>query len=306
MLFRSYYYQTGDPQAHDAVLSLANWVVNMDDGRLNILGLIDDGPTGLASATAQASYHGPGRGGGLSINALLDGWFVSGQRTYLDKAEELIRRCVHPAADIASHDLLDVERRWSYTVFFSVLARYLRLKADADEIDTTYGYAQASLVNYAAWMLQNERPYFDHPEDLEYPTEAWAAQEMRKANVLRLAAAHADEPLRGRLLERGRELADRAWNDLARFETRGAARAVAILLVEGTVDEYFRTSAPPPAPRFAPDADFGSPPSFVPQKQRVRAQLKSARGIARALLCLSRPRTWQRLLNLRTPPRGVS
>src|SRR5262249_16795313 len=44
-----YYYLTGDPQAREAVLGLATWVVNMDDGRNNILGLIDDGPSGLAS-----------------------------------------------------------------------------------------------------------------------------------------------------------------------------------------------------------------------------------------------------------------
>ena len=46
-----YYYLTGDPLAHDAVLSLANWVINRDDGRQTFLGLIDDGPTGLASRT---------------------------------------------------------------------------------------------------------------------------------------------------------------------------------------------------------------------------------------------------------------
>ena len=88
-----------------------------------------------------------------------------------------------------------------------------------------YAYAQGSLLNYARWMVQHERPYFDQVEKLEYPTEAWAAQEFRKANVMRLAAQHADEPLRARLLGRGQELAERAWADLTRFETRCYARA---------------------------------------------------------------------------------
>jgi hypothetical protein len=297
-----YYYQTGDPQARDAVLSLADWVINMDDGRRSVLGLIDDGPTGLASYTAESGYHGPGRGCGLSVNALLDAWLLTGQRTYLGKAEELIRRCVHPADDVAQRDLLDVERRWSYTVFFSVLARYLGAKAEAGALDTMYAYAQASLVHYAAWMLDNERPYFDHPENLEYPTEAWAAQEMRKANVLRLAALHAGEPLRGRLLKRGEELADRAWSDLERFESRGAARAVAILMAEGTLDAYFRTQEVPAAPRAAGAAAFGSPAKFVPQKQRVLTQLKTVRGLARALLRLASPRAWRQFVQGR---RGV-
>ncbi len=299
-----YYYQTGNPQARDAVLSLADWVVAMDDGRRNVLGLIDDGPTGLASYTAQPDYHGPGRGCGLSVNALLDGWLLAGRRAYREKAEELIRRCVHPADDVAARQLLDVERRWSYTVFFSVLARYLRLKAEAGELDAAYAYAQASLLRYAAWMLDNERPYFDRPSELEYPTEAWAAQEMRKANVLRLAAAHADEPLRGWLRKRGQDLADRAWSDLQRFETRGAARAVAILMVEGTADEYFRTWAVPVAPRAPHGVEFGEPTTFVPQKQRVLAQLKSVRGLARAALRLAHPRNWRLFLGVQSSECG--
>ena len=51
-------------------------------------------------------------------------------------------------------------------------------------------------------MVEHERPYLDHPEQLEYPTETWAAQELRKANVLRWAARYADEPLR-RAVRRG-------------------------------------------------------------------------------------------------------
>jgi hypothetical protein len=47
-----YYYLTGDSLAREAVLSLADWVVRRDDGRLTALGLLDAGPTGLASYTA--------------------------------------------------------------------------------------------------------------------------------------------------------------------------------------------------------------------------------------------------------------
>ncbi len=294
-----YYYQTGDPLARGAVLSLADWVVGMDDGRLNILGLIDDGPTGVVSATAELEYHGPGRGGGLSIYALLDGWLVSGQRGYLDKAEELIRRCVHPADDIAARELLDVERRWSYTIFFAALARYLDIKAEAEELDFMYAYAQASLIHYAVWMLENEKPYFDQRDKLEYPTEAWPAQELRKANVLRLAAAHTDEPMRSRLLRRGMELADRAWEDLLRFETRSSARAIAIVLVEGTRDSYFRTQSVKPAPVAPRRFDFGTPTVFVPQKLRVRAQLRTLSGMGRALVRLASPGRWWRLARRR-------
>ena len=66
------------------------------------MGLIDSGPTGLASRSAD--YHEPGRGGGDSINALLDAHEVSRDRHYIDKAEHLIRRCTHPADNVEALD----------------------------------------------------------------------------------------------------------------------------------------------------------------------------------------------------------
>ena len=220
-----YYYLTGNPLARDAVLGLADWVIRMDDGSRSILGLIDDGPTGYSSSTIRGHYHGPGRGSGNSINALLDAWVLTESRDYLDKAEDLVRRAVHPAINIAALDLLNVELRWSYTVFLSVLARYLGLKAEVREVDTMYAYARDTLLIFGSWMLENEVPYFDHPEKLEFPTETWAAQEFRKANVLRFTAQFADAPLRKRLIDRARELAERAWSDLAvRIATRSPGR----------------------------------------------------------------------------------
>jgi hypothetical protein len=193
---------------------------------------------------------------------------------------------------VAARDLLNVELRWSYTVFLSVLARYLRLKAEQEDLDFMYAYARESLLKYASWMVEHEVPYFTHPEKLEFPTEAWAAQELRKANVLRLAAAHADQPLRTRLLKRGEELADRGWSDLMRFESRTVARALAIVMIEGLQDLSFRVQETPAAPRPLEQHDFGAPEVFVPQKIRVMAQLKSVRGLCRAALRLVNPATW--------------
>jgi YetA-like protein len=287
-----HYYLTGDPEARSAVVGLADWVVGMDDGRMNPLGLLDCGPTGLASYTGDLAYHGPGRGAGNSINALIDAWLLTEQRTYLDQAEALIKRCVHPQDDIDSLDLLNIEKRWSYTVFLVSLDRYLRLKAEREEVDAPYAYAQESLLAYAKWMLENEIPYFDQAERLEYPTEAWAGQELRKANVLRLAAAHADDPLRTALRKRGDELGARAWRDLFSFESRTSSRAMALVLVEGLLDRSLRTSACPPAPHANDVFDHGVPTKFIPQKQRVLKRLKTWRGLASGVLCALNPQRW--------------
>jgi len=180
-------------------------------------------------------------------------------------------------------------------MFFSIVARYLGLKAEAGELDANYAYARASLVHYARWMLDHERPYFDHPEKLEYPTETWAAQEFRKANVLRLAAAHIDEPLRSCLLTRAEEWAERGWHDLLRFESRRVARVIALLLIEGTRDAFFCRSEPERAPAPFTEYAFGVPETFVPQRRRVLSQLKTARGLLRALVRLADPRNWHRI-----------
>jgi hypothetical protein len=297
-----YYFLTGDATAREAVLSLAHWVLHMDDGRLTLFGLIDDGPTGLATATREPGYHGPGRGAGNSVNALLDAWILTGQRSYVESAERLIRRTVHPEDDVVGRNLVRVEDRWSYTVFLSVLARYLNLKAEAGEVDETYAYGRESLLRYASWMLLHERRYLDRPEELEYPTETWAAQELRKANVLRLAAAHADEALAGEMRRKGDELAERAWKDLMAFDTRSVTRAIALVLGEGTRDLFLRSEPARPAPRPKSAHSFDRPENFIPQRRRVMNQWTSPAGLLRSCLKLASPARWRRYWQRRRDP----
>lgn len=289
-----YYYLAGDEPAREAVVSLADWVLRMDDGRRTWLGLLDEAPTGLATATGGFDYHGPGRAGANSINALLDGWLVAQRREYLDKAEELVRRSIHPGDDLVERHLLDIERRWSYTTFLCVLARYLDLKAEMDELDGPYAYARASLVAYASWMVDHEVPYLDRAEMLEFPTETWAAQELRKANVMWLAARHADEPSRSRLLARAPQVAERAWSDLLGFKSRRVTRAIAIMMIEGLRHRYFEAAPLDAAPRPTENCDFGAAEVFVPQRGRVLAQMKSVRGLGHLVRRLLDVRVWRR------------
>ena len=111
---------------------------------------------------------------------------------------------MHPSrpTTCAARNLLDAENRWFYTMFLQSLGRYLDYKAELGQLDRMYAYARASLLHYARWMAEHEYPYLDKPEILEYPTETWAAQDMRKSEVFKYAALHAEGEERARFLER--------------------------------------------------------------------------------------------------------
>lgn len=293
-----WYRLTGDREARDAVLLLADRVQRMEEGRSTLFGLFDAGPTGLATATVDPDFHGPGRGAANSINALLDAWLATGDRTRLEFAESLIRRTIHPADDFDALGLADSEHRWSYIVFVGVLARYVRLKDEAGERDAMRSYAAAALRTLGTWMAAHERPFLETPEKLEHPGSTWAAQGIRLANALRMAADFVPEPEASRWREKADAWSERSWNDLARFEDRDVARVLAILLAEGPREQFLR-SAPrgtgagepsvPPVESFAPRAPF------VPQKTRAKRALRTPRGMLRALFVLANPASWPKV-----------
>jgi len=289
-----YYCLSGDDAARLAVIGLADWVLRMEDGRQTVLGLVDDGPTGLATV----SYAKPSRGGANSINALLDAWELTHRAEYCEFAEQLIRRCVHPDVEVADLDLLNLEVSWSYTMFYSSLAKYLALKEEAGQVDAMYVYARCCLLRLGEWMLVHERPYFDQREKLEYPTEAWPAQEFRKANVLRYAARYADELAAAAMRRRANELGDRAWSDLMSFETRTAARALVLVMNEGLLDCASRSLGALPPPVVA--EQFAMPPRevFATQRQRVVNRLKSPLGAVHVASQLLKPHSWSRAYKL--------
>jgi len=290
---------TGDPRARDAVIGLADWVIAMDAGEEHLLGLVSPSPTGLASCTREASYHGPGRGAGNSINALLDAWLLSADHRYIGKCEELIRRTIHPGDAIEDLQLLQAETRWSYTVYLQVLLRFLELTARLESPPQIWEYARRSVLHYARWMAQHERPYLDHPEELEYPTETWAAQELRKGNVLLGAARLAEGTESDLFRERGSRILDDAWTSLRSFDTRYFTRPLALVLQQGYVEAFLRAAGSPPAsfPRRDDSRSTAPPPvAFVSQREAVREGLRSPRRLAQMSLRALRLKRWRNII----------
>jgi hypothetical protein len=282
-----HHFLTGSAASREAALGLARWVIDMDDGSKTIFRFLSRADTGRASMSRDDSYHGPGRGSGNSLSALLDGHRLSGDRAFLAKAEQLVSRCIHPADDVSKRNLLDVENRWFYTIFLQALGKYLDHKVGRGELDLMYAYARAGLLHYARWMVEHEVPTLSRPEILEYPNETWAAQDMRKSEVFQFAAKHAGGVEKAKFLER----ADFFFRDsvarLGAFQTRTLARPVVLMLSFGYMHAHFQKhpdeTAPPPPLEVS---DFGRPGVFVPQKviAKKRAKLLAAAGAVCAAL----------------------
>ncbi len=288
-----HFFLTGEEASRDAALRLAEWVVAMDDGQRTPFRWLARGATGLASSTASPGYHGPGRGAGHAIGVLLAAFRLTGERKYLEKVEALIRRCIHPHDDVASLQLLDAERRWSYTVFLQMLGRYLDDKIVRGELDCAYAYARASLVHYARWMALHERPYLDNPDALEYPTETWAAQDMRKSDVLKFAARHAETlEVRARFLEKSESFFRSCVQTLAAMPTRTYTRPLVILSTCGFMHAWFQLEGQALAPAPTGPCDFGRGTRFVPQRTLA---LRRAIAIAAAGALVAGVAIWRLL-----------
>jgi exo-rhamnogalacturonan lyase-like protein len=283
-----YYFMTGDEMARDTAVALGQFVIDMEDGRRTPFRWFDRGETGRATLSA-TDYYGPGRAAANSVSALLDAHRLTGESRFIAHAERLIRRVIHPEEDITERRLDVPEQRWFYTMFLQSLGKYLHYKAERGELDAMYAYGRASLLHYARWMAEHEYPYLDKPEKLEFKTETWAAQDVRKSDVFYFAALHAQGSERERFIERARFFYDYSMRTLISASTRALARPVAVLLTSGFMSGAVERQPDIAAPQAARSDGFGTIERFVPQRERAkrRAVLLAGLGAVAVLLVLA-------------------
>lgn len=266
-----HFFLTGNPLSRAAVLELAQFVIEADDGTRTPLRYLSHAPTGVASQTGSNRYHGPGRGSGNSLHVLLDAHHLTGDEAYLVHARRLIKRCVHPNDDIGALELDNPEVRWSYMVFLSGLVRFLESSTDPEQRP----YARAALIHYVSWAEENEYVYLDKPERLLEPTETWAAQELRKSEVFDLAARHAvDEAQRERWRAKAAHFHAAAVERLSDAKTRYYSRPVALSMTFGARRAFFAAN-PTEGEAYTPltDIDWGRPTRFIRQREHAARRI---------------------------------
>ena len=281
-----HYFMTGEPASRRAAIGLGEWVLAMDDGSRTPFRWLAQGATGLASQSGSEAYHGPGRGAANSILACMVAHRLTRDPRFAAMADTLIRRCIHPSDDLELRHLLDVEQRWFYTVFLQVLGLYLHEKSTTGQADPMFVYGRESLLHYARWMTAHERPYLDRPERLEFPTETWPAQDLRKGDVFFWAAMYSGEDERPGFLERARFFRDYALRTLAGLKTRRFTRPTVLLLSQGYrlagLDLVDRRDVPAEP---GSGLDVAWPPvRFEPQKARAIRHFKWVVAIGLALV----------------------
>lgn len=191
-----HYWLTGDQHSKQAVLELADWMVNLHEGAPGLLSRLwsvklrelPKFKALLRGANASAYRYPFTRGTGNYLNTLLDAYELTAAPHYLAQAEQVLQDCLHPNDDIAKRDLDNIEVTWSYLVLLGVLPRYLRLKIIIAQQDSVFQNMAAAFYRYSRWLAEHERPFLTRPELLEFPNDTWTAQDMRKVMLLRQAA----------------------------------------------------------------------------------------------------------------------
>ena len=248
-----HYYITGNASSMEAVKELASFIENNMDMETTLsnqlirgirktqafLKNIKDNQE-LVQQNKVYGLDGPGRASGNSLNVLLNAYVLTNSKEYLERADDLIYRCINPDDNIERRDLLDAENRWMYTVFLQSLGKYIDVKTEKEQFDQMWQYARQSLVHYAEWMLNNEYLYLEQPEKLEYPNETWPAQELRKCNVLLYTARYSKPDQNEDFLKKADLFYNKSINQLNTFSTKGFTRPIAIIMQNAMMHNFFR------------------------------------------------------------------
>ncbi len=248
-----HYLMTGSTISKTAVLTIRSWIERINEGSGTLIEtLLDIKSSDIpkCKAALKHRYFNPfkyplTRGTGNYISTILDSYQLSPAPEELQKIEAIIRNTLHPEEDVSLRGLDDVENAWSYVILLQAIVKYLLVKQKSKLYDDEFYYARDCLMNYARWMLENEYPYLEKPEILDYPNHTWTAQDFRKSYVLFAASSYEQDATRKQaMISRAREFHDYTVKVLSSSNESQCSRHLAIMMQNEGPFTYYGHSAP--------------------------------------------------------------
>jgi hypothetical protein len=233
-----HYLLTGSNSSKNATLELAQWMVTSHEGSGGLLESVlalknRELPRikALAKGNLVTTHTYPfTRGTGNYLTTLIDASILEPGSDWLTRAEAVIKNTVHPEDNIANRDLLNIETGWSYLILLSAIARYLQEKRARNQLDEPYQFAAASLLAYANWTQENERPFLADTSQLEFANHTWVAQDIRKAMLMFQAGELVSQPEAESLVNNAHDWLKQVCNTLKSSEERHFSRILVILM----------------------------------------------------------------------------
>lgn len=241
-----YYFVTGCQAAQQAVLGLTDWITTVYEGDDTLFGLLLSYKNRyrIDLKNISTGTYPLDRGTANYMMALLDSFEITNDLQYLQQVSYIIRHTVSPDDNIVETRNLDnVENYWFYTVFLQAVCRYLDIQCVVGK-NQDYYYAVACLVHYAHWMADNEYPYLEKPDILEYPNQTWSAQDLRKVAVLSIAATYTSEDNALRFRAKAAEIKHYVVNAISGSNEKHYTRILALLMQNYGIDTIESATSP--------------------------------------------------------------
>ena len=237
---------TGYTPSRDAALSITQWVTNYYEGDGTFVGALlafknSDIP---GVKNVKTGKYPLDRGTGNYLQARLDRYELQGCDSDIEAASYIIANTVSPTDDFDQLQLDNVEATWFYTVFLQAVCRFISLKEQRCECDSSYQYAVDSLTHYANWMAVNEYAYLDKPDILEFPNQTWSGQDLRKLCVLHFASNYLTEAQRTLAEQKAEQLADTIFQRLSTSTETSTTRVLCLMMQNGHYSGFKQAARP--------------------------------------------------------------
>jgi len=187
-----YYQLTGNELAKKVVIRLAKWITCFFEADGTVLGTLLQYRNRASVRNPLTGKYPLDRGTANYVNALLDCFELTGDNTYLARSSSIILQTFHHTDDFNARNFEDIENTWFYLVFLQSVAKYLWLTENMQLISHDYQIVKNSFLHYTNYVCENEIPYLKNAAKLEFPNDTWAAQDLRKIMVLKIALRYVD------------------------------------------------------------------------------------------------------------------